>query len=157
MQWDFSTDGSATALPFPGAGAPNVLSLVQGALFSELVVNFDGPQGVTLRYRLYANEGVVHIYTSSGPFAAPQNASRDSLLRFSSSDIPSGGEFYTDSNGLELLKRVRWARPFTSTNYTGMAGNEPVAINVSVRIYLQGFAPHARVLRYFARWLFILK
>jgi hypothetical protein len=31
---------------------------------------------------------------------------------------------------LELQQRTRWARPFTSVNYTNMDGNEPVAINM---------------------------
>ena len=127
--WDFSSDGSATPLDFPGAGAPVILSLAQGPLFSELYVGIDAAEGVALRWRLYAGEDTAHVISSSGPFAAPTNASKDALLRLESSDIPSGASFFTDSNALELMPRVRWARPFTSVNYTNEDGNEPVAIN----------------------------
>jgi hypothetical protein len=98
-----------------------------GALFQELAVVVDAAQGARLRYRLYATEPHLHVFTSVGPFA-DNSSSTDAFLRLETG-IASAGGFLTDSQGLELHARQRWARPFTSQNYTGMAGNEPVAIN----------------------------
>jgi hypothetical protein len=125
--WDFSTDGLTTAYDFPGASSQSVAWLTQGDLFSEIAVSVDAAQGVFLRYRLYAGEAHLHVYASSGPFAS-NSTSTDSLLRLETG-VASGAIFLTDSQGLELQTRVRWARPWFSGNYTGMAGNEPVAIN----------------------------
>ena len=133
--WDFSTDGSVETTDFAATDAPahqqQVAWLVPGgagSLFSELAVSVDVAQGASLRYRLYAGESILHIFAATGPFSSA-NASSDAVLRFET-DIASGGEFWTDSSGLELQRRQRWARPFTSLNYTNMAGNEPVAINM---------------------------
>jgi hypothetical protein len=57
------------------------------------------------------------------------SSSTDAVLRLETS-LASAGAFWTDANGLELQPRARWARPFTSANYTNLAGNEPVAINM---------------------------
>lgn len=127
--WDFSSDGSTQANDFPGFSSQSIAwSVLEGDLFQELAVSIDAQQGVFIRYRLYSSESFLHIYTSTGPFAS-NSSSSDSILRLETS-IQSNGAFWTDSNGLELLKRRRWSRPFTTQNYTEMAGNEPVAINM---------------------------
>ena len=127
--WDFSTDGSTEAFDFPGVSSQSIAwSVVQGDLFQELAVNIDSFQGVFIRYRLYSSDSFLHIYTSSGPFLN-NSSSTDSILRFET-DIQNNGVFWTDNNGLELHERKRWSRPFTTQNYTNMAGNEPVAINM---------------------------
>ena len=68
------------------------------------------------------------VLAGAGPFSAT-DASTDALVRFETS-MATGGVWYTDNNGLELQKRTRWARPWTTLNYTGMAGDQPVSINM---------------------------
>ena len=130
--WDFSSDGSTVAHDFPGAPAQAVEWTAgigeAGAIFQELAVVVDAAQGARLRYRLYAGEAHLHVFTSVGPFA-DNTSSTDAILRLETS-VASNATFWTDSNGLELHARRRWARPFTSVNYTGYAGDEPVAINM---------------------------
>ena len=92
-------------------------------------VSVDADQGVFLRYRLFADEDVLHLHISTGPFSAT-TTSTDALVRFET-NIASDGAWWTDNNGLELQQRQRWARPFASgVNYSAEAGNEPVSINM---------------------------
>ena len=134
--WDFSTAGSATLLPWPAVPGANA-TLVTGPVFSELTVAAPGSTGsASLRWRLYANESAVHLWVGVGPFVEQGSGSggggkppsQDAFLSLTSS-IASGSQWYTDSNGLELQLRKRWWRPWTAVNYSGFAGNEPVAIN----------------------------
>jgi len=127
--WDFSTDGKTDAEEFPGVSTQSIAwSVLDGDLFQELAVSIDTLQGVFIRYRLYSTDNFLHVYTSTGPFAS-NSSSADSILRLETS-VQSNGVFWSDSNGLELQERKRWSRPFTTTNYTNMAGNEPVATNM---------------------------
>ena len=89
----------------------------------------DASNGVALVYRLYRNVSFLHCFVSSGPFS-DENKSTDAILRIETNVSNTQGEFWTDSNGLELQKRTRWQRPWTTLNYSGMAGDEPVAINM---------------------------
>ena len=127
--WDFSTDNSVVAYEFAGSDRQAIAWSTAGPLFSEVAVTV--ADVVSVRYRLYANEDTLHIFTSTGPFPEDASApySTDALIRFET-DIASGGIWWTDDNGLELQKRQRWARPFTNINYTDMATAEPVAINM---------------------------
>lgn len=127
--WDFSTDGSTTLASFPSLVPQNAL-LITGPVYSEVTVNVDAAQGTTIRWRLYANNPglYVHVWTTAGPVSiAPGNRSIDVALQVRVDAIDSGASFATDSNGLELLPRVRDGRPWV----TGPAPrpDEPVSHN----------------------------
>jgi lysosomal alpha-mannosidase len=132
--WSMSTDNTTSATDFAHAATQTVAWSTTGPLFSELAINVNTAQGVVLRYRLYANEAQLHLYTTTGPFTTAQR-STDALIRFETS-IASKNRWFTDSNGLELVPRTRWARPFTSNVYDPRAapqdfpGPEPVAVNM---------------------------
>jgi len=127
--WDFSTDNSVVANEFAGSDKQAVAWSTAGPLFSEVALAVANV--VSVRYRLYAGEDVLHIFTSTGPFSEDASTpySTDALIRFET-DIAGGWFWWTDDNGLELQRRQRWARPFTNINYTDMATAEPVAINM---------------------------
>ena len=130
MGRDFSTDQSTVAHEFAAAASQFVASaIVDEPLFQELKVVIDASNDVSVRYRLYRNESFLHVFVSSGPFTE-ENMSTDAILRLETNVSNTRGEFWTDSNGLELVKRTRWNRPWTSLNYSGFAGDEPVAINM---------------------------
>jgi hypothetical protein len=146
--------------PSSPPGALPALTYSTGPLFSELTVTpSPTATDLCLRWRLYAGEAQVRLYVGVGPFnettssgatattgrtgsqssgggggatatAAPTHPpSMDAFLSLRTG-LRSGGLFYTDSNGLELLPRQRWSRPFApGVNYSGYAGDEPVAIN----------------------------
>ena len=129
--WDMSSDGSTTLAPFPALTAQNAL-LASGPVYSELTVNVDAAQGATIRWRVYTSTSVpvVHVWTTAGPIAlggAYANRSIDVALRIQVDAVDSGAAFVTDSNGLELLPRVRDGRPWV----TGPAPrpDEPVSHN----------------------------
>ena len=129
--WNFRSNHSVEAHAFD-TSAQRVAWHAEGASFSELAVSVDEAQGVFLRYRLYAGERALHLYTGMGPFSA-NTTSTDGLIRFET-DIASEATWLTDSNGLELQPRRRWSRPWfpSALNYTDQTahGPEPVSINM---------------------------
>jgi hypothetical protein len=90
-----------------------------------VLVQVDAVSSIKLRFRLYNGEETLHLYTGSGPFYTSNNYSRDAIVRLDTS-IDNNATWFTDSNGLELQRRVRNSRPW-SGYYTDP--NYPVACN----------------------------
>lgn len=125
--WDFSTGGlQYTSAQSFGGWANAVATTVTGPVYSQVNVIIDHVQRISIRMRLYAAENFMRIYSGAGPFLNPGNQSMDAILRLETG-IANNGTWATDSNGLEMLPRVRNARPWWSGAY--LDSNDPVSSN----------------------------
>jgi hypothetical protein len=131
--WDMST-GGATALRAFGGLVPQNAAVARGPLYDELAVYVDAAQGAGVVWRVYhgaagALTAGVHVTSTAGPLGAPLpgNASYDVAVRVCVAAVDSGAGFATDSNGLELVRRVRDGRPWVAG--PAPRPDEPVAHN----------------------------
>lgn len=63
---------------------------------------------VTLEYRVNDDDEFLEIEWTVGPIPIADNQGKEVIVRFDTGDsIASNGTLYTDSNGLEFMKRVR--------------------------------------------------
>jgi lysosomal alpha-mannosidase len=83
---------------------------------------------------LHVGSVAVEVEWTVGPIAIDDGIGKEVILRYDT-DIKSVATFYTDSNGREVLKRIRDYRP--TWNYTA---TEPVSGNyypVNSRIWIK--------------------
>lgn len=104
-----------------------------GPLFQEIGVAYNnygsGGTGPFQRWRVYAGERHVHVYTGTGPFAySSNNRSQDAIVRLTT-NITNNGTWYTDSNGLEFLPRVLNSRGWYTGSGPYMYPDSPVTSN----------------------------
>lgn len=100
---------------------PVLLEIVQGDVVSEARQVFS--EWATLVTRLYKGQSQVEVEWTVGPIPFEDGLGREVVLSYET-DIDSGAEFWTDSNGREMLRRVRDARPAWKLNVTELvAGN----------------------------------
>ncbi|XP_041505823.1 lysosomal alpha-mannosidase isoform X1 [Microtus oregoni] len=116
--------------PFPVSRWAKV-HLVKTALVQEVHQNFSAWCSQVVR--LYPGQRHLELEWTVGPIPVEEHWGKEIISRF---DTPmrTNGEFYTDSNGREILKRRRDRRPTWRLSQT-----EPVAGNyypVSTRIYI---------------------
>ncbi|KNC22793.1 hypothetical protein FF38_04132 [Lucilia cuprina] len=103
-----------------------------GPLVKEVHQRFN--DWVSQVIRLYERKNVVEFEWLVGPIPIKDNIGKEIITRFTS-NITSKGVFYTDSNGREMLKRVRNQREYFKPDLT-----EKVSSNyypVTSRIALQ--------------------
>ena len=74
-------------------------------------------------YRLYVDSVDVEVEWLVGPIPISDGIGKEIIAQYST-PVQSKGEFYTDSNGRQMLKRVRDYRPTWKLNVT-----EPVSGN----------------------------
>lgn len=89
--------------------------------------------------RLYDDAQHVEIEWQVGPIPIELIAGKEVITRFSS-DLMSNNTFYTDSNGREILRRIRNYRPTWTLNQT-----EPVSGNyypINSKIYIKDELPN---------------
>ena len=131
----FRPQGDAASLR--ASGAPTLLSVHRGPIVQEVRTAFG--EWITQRVRLVEGERHAEVTFTVGPVPLerergegghlpprgqpPPPVGKDVVLRISS-HLASGGEWFTDSNGREMLKRTRDARPSWAFNQS-----EPVAGN----------------------------
>ena len=107
-------------------------SVTQGDLVKEIHQVFNGWISQTIR--LYQNKRHVELEWMVGPINVTDQIGREIVIKFQT-DLKSDGVFYTDSNGREMLKRVRDFRPTWKLNQT-----EPISGNyfpINSRIYIR--------------------
>ncbi|XP_072104661.1 lysosomal alpha-mannosidase [Mobula birostris] len=105
---------------------------VQTELFQEVYQNFSSWCSQVVR--LYKNQKFLELEWTVGPIPVQDLLGKEVISRFDT-PLKTGGTFYTDSNGREILKRRRDYRPTWRLNQT-----EPVAGNyypVNSRIYVE--------------------
>ena len=73
--------------------------------------------------RTYKTEPLIEIDWTVGPIPVSDGIGKEVIIRYST-DIQNNGEFFTDSNGRQLLSRIRDYRPTFEINMT-----EPTAQN----------------------------
>ncbi|XP_076427995.1 lysosomal alpha-mannosidase isoform X3 [Peromyscus maniculatus bairdii] len=104
---------------------------VKTALVQEVHQNFSAWCSQVLR--LYPGQRHLELEWTVGPIPVRDNLGKEVISRFNT-PMKTNGQFYTDSNGREILKRRRDHRPTWRLNQT-----EPVAGNyypVNTRIYI---------------------
>lgn len=107
------------------------IHLVKTALVQELHQNFSAWCSQVVR--LYPGQRHLELEWTVGPIPVEEHWGKEVISRFDT-PMKTNGEFYTDSNGREILKRRRDRRPTWKLSQT-----EPVAGNyypVSTRIYI---------------------
>ena len=97
------------------------LTLVEGPVFSEMRQSF--ASWLSLSTRLYSSDSWVKLLWKAGSIPISDNFGKEISMRISSG-VKSGDEFYTDSNGREMLKRTLNYRPTWDLDVS-----EPVAGN----------------------------
>uniref|UniRef100_A0A7S2SZB3 Alpha-mannosidase n=1 Tax=Chloropicon primus TaxID=1764295 RepID=A0A7S2SZB3_9CHLO len=108
-------------LPLLNRGDKLNLTVVEGPLFSEMRQTF--APWLHLSTRVYGNRDWAELMWRVGPIPFADNLGKEISMRVSSS-VSSGDEFYTDSNGRDMLKRVVNYRPTWDLQVS-----EPVAGN----------------------------
>lgn len=116
-----------------GKGGVASIKAVHGKLVSEARQVFNN--WVTQVVRVVDGERTVDLDWTVGPVPLNDNLGKEVITRFSS-DVASGDEFFTDSNGREMLKRVRDQRSSYDFKVT-----EPIAGNfypVTASAFIKG-------------------
>ena len=103
-------------------GAPTSVQEYFGEVVDEVHLGF-AEDWVSLVLRLYKDETYLEVDWTVGPIPVEDRVGKEVVLRYSS-DIESNGEFVTDSNGRQLMRRIRNFRPTFEINMT-----EPTAQN----------------------------
>ncbi len=106
--------------------------IIQGDLVTEVRQNF--ADYVSLVTRTYKDSEDIEFEWLVGPIPIDDNVGKELILKYTS-ELASKGEFMTDSNGRQMLMRVRDHRPTWNLNVT-----EPVAGNyypVNSRIFVK--------------------
>eukprot|EP01121_Diplochlamys_sp_Union-15-3_P011954 TRINITY_DN3519_c0_g1_i4.p1 TRINITY_DN3519_c0_g1~~TRINITY_DN3519_c0_g1_i4.p1 ORF type:complete len:964 (+),score=220.79 TRINITY_DN3519_c0_g1_i4:163-2892(+) len=113
----FRPQGPATAL----TGTPKV-SYQQGNIVQEALQEF--PQSwVKQTFRLFQGEPYLQVQANVGPIDVSDGIGKEIISRFST-DFNTQKTFWTDSQGLELQKRIKDFRPDWNLTIT-----EPIASN----------------------------
>lgn len=91
--------------------------------------------------RIYKNENFAEFQWLVGPIPVEDNIGREIITKFDT-DIESNGIFYTDSNGREMLKRVRDQRAtWNLTLLETVSGNYyPVTTKIAIEDNTRRFA-----------------
>jgi len=95
------TRGDRLAYPSPAAVLLSRGELVQQS-FSDL-----GTSGAAQGVRVSAGDSAVQLLHGVGPIDISNGLGQEPVLRVSAPAIDSKSVFYTDSNGLEMMRRVR--------------------------------------------------
>ncbi|XP_053573804.1 lysosomal alpha-mannosidase [Bombina bombina] len=106
--------------------------MVQNSLVQEVYQNFSSWCSQVVR--LYKGQKYVELEWTLGPIPNDDGWGKEIISRFETT-LKTGGVFYTDANGRQILKRRRDSRETWKLNQT-----EPVAGNyypVNSRIYIQ--------------------
>ncbi|XP_031623847.1 lysosomal alpha-mannosidase-like isoform X1 [Contarinia nasturtii] len=80
------------------------IHVVKGDLVDEVHQTFN--EWISQVIRIYKNENYAEFQWLVGPIPVDDKIGREIIMRFDT-DIKSNGIFYSDSNGREMLKRVR--------------------------------------------------
>lgn len=84
--------------------------------------------------RLVNGQDYAEVEATIGPVPIDGNLGREVITRFST-DIASGADYYTDSNGREFLKRVRDFRPtYNLTLFGETVTNNYYPVDAAIRI-----------------------
>lgn len=103
------------------AAKPNPV-MYKGPLVEEIHQDFES-SFVSQVVRVYKGDADVEFEWLVGPIPVGDRVGKEVIAVFET-DLESGGRFYTDSNGRQMLERVRDHRPTWQLNLT-----EPVAAN----------------------------
>ncbi|XP_030052794.1 lysosomal alpha-mannosidase [Microcaecilia unicolor] len=117
--------------PFPIAKAVHT-HLVQNTLVQEVYQNFSSWCSQVVR--LYVGQRFLELEWTVGPIPIDDNYGKEIISHFKT-PLETGGLFYTDANGREILERRKDSRETWKLNQT-----EPVAGNyypVNSRIYIK--------------------
>lgn len=108
------------------------LTIYQGELVKEVHQHFNDWVSQVIRIYEYVNR--VEFEWLVGPIPIQDNIGKEVITRFSS-NLNNSGVFYTDSNGREMMKRVRNGREYFKANLTeSVSGNY---YPITARIALQ--------------------
>eukprot|EP00252_Welwitschia_mirabilis_P007627 TRINITY_DN1919_c0_g1_i1.p1 TRINITY_DN1919_c0_g1~~TRINITY_DN1919_c0_g1_i1.p1 ORF type:complete len:1055 (-),score=246.23 TRINITY_DN1919_c0_g1_i1:132-3296(-) len=123
---------TSTCFPIGESSVQAIQSVTEGDIVSEVFQEFS--PWVTQVVRLYKNGDDAEIDFLVGPIPIEDNLGKEIVTQFIT-NISSNGEFFTDSNGRDFLKRVRNYRADWDLDI-----HEPVAGNyypLNLGIYLR--------------------
>ncbi|XP_055295901.1 lysosomal alpha-mannosidase-like isoform X2 [Sitodiplosis mosellana] len=113
--------------------------VIRGDLVDEVHQTFN--EWISQVVRIYKNENYAEFQWLVGPIPVADKIGREIITRFDT-DIQSNGIFHTDSNGREMLKRVRDQRPtWNLTLWEKIAGNYyPITSKIAIEDNTRRFA-----------------
>lgn len=95
---------SSSCFPLGGSSDQAIQSVIHGDIVSEVHQQFS--PWVSQVVRLYKNAEDAEIDFLVGPIPVDDNLGKEIVVRFMT-NLSSNGEFFTDSNGRDFLKRIR--------------------------------------------------
>eukprot|EP01105_Mastigella_eilhardi_P016133 TRINITY_DN3694_c0_g1_i2.p1 TRINITY_DN3694_c0_g1~~TRINITY_DN3694_c0_g1_i2.p1 ORF type:complete len:572 (+),score=129.72 TRINITY_DN3694_c0_g1_i2:1831-3546(+) len=111
------------AMSFPGPRGP--VYKYSGPVFQEIEVTVDSASGVVQRFRLYNNDsGGLEVITTVGPISISDGNGKEVVVSYRTG-LMSAGAVYTDTHGLEFIKR----------SYNVLSGQFPVENPISGNYY----------------------
>ncbi len=93
-----------------GSRGPLRIYHFQHAVLSQFTLKYDCQQhgtNATVKIRLYQDDPVIEFDVRTDEISVRDGHGKDVTVNFFTPDIDNAGRFYTDSNGLEMQKRVR--------------------------------------------------
>ena len=78
-------------------------------MLSQFTLKYDchgRRNNVTVKVRMYEDDPVIEFDVRTDEIDVSDGKGKDVSLRFYTSDVDNQGEFYTDSNGLAMQKRI---------------------------------------------------
>ena len=103
-------------------GPPVAVEEYTGDLVDELHLKYE-EEWINIIIRTYKTDPMIEVDWTVGPIPISDEIGKEVIIRYSS-NIENNGEFVTDSNGRQLLSRIRNYRPTFEINMT-----EPTAQN----------------------------
>lgn len=143
-----SSGGNNTEFQYRASGAyifrPEVNSNLTLINAKPKVETFSGPvvdeihqtysDWVSQIIRIYKGEGTIEFNWLVGPIPVDDKVGKEVVTKYTVKDMATSGVFYTDSNGREILKRVRNHRPTyeVDLNETVSGNYYPVVTRISL-------------------------
>lgn len=111
-------------------------SIYLGNEFTQIYQTYNNYISQTIR--LYQNLNYFSTEWQVGPIDVNDNVGKEIVVKFQT-DIQSNSRFYTDSNGREILERIRDYRPTWNFNQTEpVSGNFLIIIYINFYLYIDG-------------------
>ncbi len=87
-----------------------------------------------IEFRFYADRGGLDYEWTVGPIPSGDSRTKNVVVRIAADDLDSGKEFWTDSNGRDMLQRTRMTAAQVPGGQEGIAANYyPIVASIAIR------------------------
>ena len=131
----FRPDGDLHSMEYAGAA-----QYLTGPVVQEIRQAFrDNSTKTTdtwghVEFRFYAHRGGLDYEWTVGPIPSGDSRTKNVVVRLAAQDLNSGKEFWTDSNGRDMLQRTRMTAAQVPGGQEGIAANYyPIVASIAIR------------------------